>query len=266
MRHWKLTQWCSYAAAQIRYGPDREAVHDELKQHLDDRSDGFLARGLTEEDSITKTLDAMGDPHELAPILAAIHKPFWGYAQDVCKWVFRIAVYVTIWFSIWYTVNYSQVCFYEEPAENGWFWSPENHGIDVTTIPHDISGPSCSDSGYALTLTKARTLFYSDGYPGSLSFQLEVCASLPWQEMPAISSLLWAEDSAGNRYATYWEGSYTGNAQVYPAPYHTAPLTWVLEGQLIDFSLTGIDWVDIHYSRDGRDMVWRIDLTGGEGA
>ena len=85
MKHWKLTQWCVRATGRIRYSPDRAAVHEELRQHLDDRSDGFLAKGFSEEEAIEKTLDAMGDPAELAPLLAQIHKPFWGYAQDVCK-------------------------------------------------------------------------------------------------------------------------------------------------------------------------------------
>ena len=59
MKHWKLTQWCVHATGRIRYSPDRKAVHEELRQHLDDRSDGFLAKGFSEEEAIEKTLDAI---------------------------------------------------------------------------------------------------------------------------------------------------------------------------------------------------------------
>lgn len=267
MKHWKLTQWCVYATDQIRYSPDRKAVHEELRQHLDDRSEDFLAKGFSGEEAIEKTLDAMGDPAELAPLLAQIHRPFWGYAQDVCKWMFRIAAFLAILFTIWYTVNHPPNFRYSQPDDDGWYRTiAERPYPNITYVHHDTSGAVLRDSGYSLSLIKAMTVEYTDKSYEPLYFQIRVQTPFPWQRSPEIGALLWAEDSLGNRYATYLEGrSSNSNYHVYTYFLHTAPLTYVYEGEIRGLPDNGVSWVDIHYSRDGRDMVWHIDLTGGDG-
>ena len=78
MKNWKLTNWCNVAVHKIRYGPDREAVFLELKQHLDERSDSFLAKGLSKTEATEKTLEVMGDPGADPP-------PFLG----LCLFIFQ---------------------------------------------------------------------------------------------------------------------------------------------------------------------------------
>ena len=52
--------WCKTAVDQIRYGPDRKAVYDELYAHLEDRYDAELDRWETAEEAMEATLKAMG--------------------------------------------------------------------------------------------------------------------------------------------------------------------------------------------------------------
>lgn len=271
MKHWKLTQWCVYATDQIRYSPDRKAVHEELRQHLDDRSEDFLAKGFSGEEAIEKTLDAMGDPAELAPLLAQIHKPFWGYAQDVCKWMFRIAAMGALVFTLYSTVRNLIYIDYTQPEANGWFSAGSiSDSFDTVENTHTAPNHTYTDSGYSLTLTRAMTRTHTTEQHEiafrQFYFQLRTQTFFPWQNEPAIGDYLWAQDSLGNIYPTYPAGRPTySDPCVYAFLYQTAPLTWVLEGRIYDFTTEEVTWLDLHYSRDGREMVWRIDLTGGEG-
>jgi hypothetical protein len=271
MKHWKLTQWCVHATGRIRYSPDRAAVHEELRQHLDDRSDGFLAKGFSEEEAIEKTLDAMGDPAELAPLLAQIHKPFWGYAQDVCKWAFRLVAIAALVFMLYSAGRHLIYTDYTQPEANGWFSAGSiSASNDTLEVPHTVSNRTYTDSGYHLTLTRAMTRTHTTEREEiafrKFYFQLRIQTSFPWQNEPAIGDYLWAQDSLGNIYPTYPAGRPTySDPCVYAYRYHNAPLTWVLEGRIYDFTTEEVTWLDLHYSRDGREMVWRIEMTGGDG-
>lgn len=81
----RLTSWCHAATILIRFGPDRKAVYNELLAHLEERRDAFMEQGLNEREASTKALEAMGDAYEIAPQLAAIHRPFWGYFLRVSR-------------------------------------------------------------------------------------------------------------------------------------------------------------------------------------
>ena len=80
MANREFIYWCRDAISGIRYWKDRNKVFGELYEHLEDRYDYFIEKGYTHEQAQKKTLEAMGDPMELAPQLAAIHKPHWAYA------------------------------------------------------------------------------------------------------------------------------------------------------------------------------------------
>jgi len=87
MEIFRFHNWCTRAVRGIKYKPDREAVWNELFNHLQDRQEDFMAQGLSENDARIKAMDAMGDPDEIAPLLAKIHRPFWGYAYSISKWI-----------------------------------------------------------------------------------------------------------------------------------------------------------------------------------
>ena len=87
MECWQFSQWCRRATKKIIYPPDRKAVFEELRQHMDERSDLFLDQGFSEQDSVEKTLSVMGNADDLAKQLGAIHRPFWGFAWSITKWI-----------------------------------------------------------------------------------------------------------------------------------------------------------------------------------
>ena len=62
--------WCYHAVAQIRFKPDRQMVFDELKAHLEDSYDHFLAQGYPAEMAQNLAMEAMGDPEEIASVAA----------------------------------------------------------------------------------------------------------------------------------------------------------------------------------------------------
>ena len=72
--------WLREAVGGIKFPPDRRKVEKELYAHIMDRNRDFLRSGCTEREADEKVCAAMGDPVEVRRDLAAIHRPFWGYA------------------------------------------------------------------------------------------------------------------------------------------------------------------------------------------
>lgn len=73
-------RWLREAVGGIKYPPDRRRVERELYAHMLDRNRDFLKAGSTEREADEKVCAALGDPVEVRRELAAIHRPFWGYA------------------------------------------------------------------------------------------------------------------------------------------------------------------------------------------
>ena len=91
----EFDKWCKQATHKIKYRPDRQEVYGELYQHIEDRYLDFLEQGMKPEDAQLQALKVMGEPKEIAPMLAAIHRPFWGYAYSLCKWICILLVCFT---------------------------------------------------------------------------------------------------------------------------------------------------------------------------
>ena len=72
--------WLREAGGGIKYPPDRRKVEAELYAHIMDRNKDFLKSGCTEREADESVCTAMGDPVEVRRELAALHRPFWGYA------------------------------------------------------------------------------------------------------------------------------------------------------------------------------------------
>ena len=83
---WKEEEtWLRDAVKHIRFPPDRRRVRRELYEHMASRRQDFLACGFSEEEADRRACEAMGDPGEVGKALAAVHKPFWGYALCVLR-------------------------------------------------------------------------------------------------------------------------------------------------------------------------------------
>lgn len=205
--------------------------------------------GYTREEAIEHTL-------------TAIHPPFWGYAYEVCKWVFRFAAVSVLLIALIIGFGSSSQYIKSDDTWSGITYAPFHNALGTRYGPLAIQQ---KDSGYTYTLTDATLWKDPNGSHAYLYLRLRV-QGLPWlsEPTPAISHI-WMEDDLGNRYY-YEEKLPCSEDGFYFIPYHTGPLTWEYEIYTYEFTVQGARWVDIHYDRDGRNMIWHLDLTGGGNA
>lgn len=272
MSKWKLTQWCVHATDQIIYPPDREAVQKELRDHLEDKFEGYTERGFSEEDAVEQILSDMGSAEELASILGEIHRPFWGYACAVSGWILKILAFVTLLLTIRFCVN----SFFDiSPIEYRHFdpFMAENPTIPGTTrtMIHYTEPESIAYSdGYWFSVEKAAQWHYApDGMDPDLTerddlyFHLKV-TWLPWLLPSSAPDWFWAEDSEGNHYYNMYE-SRNGESMpnVLGNPNRTGLFTYTYDMWISYLIDPEAEWIDLHYDRSGRNIVLRIDLKGG---
>ena len=270
MKHWKLTKWCTEAVTKIKYPPDRRAVYDELRQHMDDRCEDFLEQGLSKEEAVDKVVNVMGDPHELAVQLAAIHRPFWGFACSITKGLMRIMAIVAL-ISILIT-GYR-------------FFHVKTTGVRTddafrNSIPaHDrtrlfYAEPNCSDSSDGYTFTAKRVAIQQNVhdlqngnqyFTYNLFIEVEVTKPHLWAANCFGIDAFWGVDNLGKRYL--YNGYNVSNEYLSCSTYDSKNYFT----QYYNFSISYINynpaekltWIELHYDRDGRDVVLHIDLTGG---
>lgn len=265
--------WCREAVSGIKYRPDRDAVYAELYEHLEDRYESLTARGMPHEEAQAKALEAMGNAGDLAPQLAAIHKPYWAYAMIAT----RIVCMALVCLCIGHGIVYMSEQYYSQPL-NIYGYDPYGPGTaTVQDIPCQRTllvkpGESVIVDGYTFTLTKAAMWEHSriaeDGstyIEQPFFFRIRVTNPIPWAGEPQISEDLWAMDSLGNYYYSSHTGHRWNENTVAGKSYHTAPFTYVYDMLLLPPDNPGYrdaEWVEIHYDRSGRNLVLRIDLTG----
>lgn len=250
MENNKFLHWCHTATIQIRYRPDRKAVTRELMAHLEDHRDALMEQGLSEAEASKEALKAMGSASEIAPQLAAIHKPWLGYLSSLIKAAAIMAAALAF------------LCSF---ATGGSFLSALSSTRDFDSIPvyHGpldyYCHPNVSDSadGYRFQVTeagyqKARSILY---------FDLEMIY-WPWIDAGDIPSYFWAVDSFGNYYHAMAEEKYESPNRISRGGALASSLICTYHMQINGFD-TEAQWVELHYDRDGRDIVLRIDLTGG---
>ena len=247
----KFDAWCQKATEKIRYGPDRKAVAAELRAHLEDRYYELADQGASFEEATAKALESMGSAAEIAPQLGAIHRPLLGYMYSFLKFVgitssllaaFFIGVH--LWTVGWYHAR--SVRFESLPAnvDNISFYCKPNLSTEV--------------EGYHISIQEAAVAEVE----GDLQFYFEIEARWwPWMKSFYATEDFWAVDSLGNYYYSYSNLAYDQPRIVRGGSSGTSGF------QIITMALTQFDasaqWVELHYDRDGRDLVFRIDLTGG---
>ncbi len=249
--------WCQDATKEIRYPPDREPVRRELMGHLEDHRDAYIAEGISEEAATEQALAAMGGAEEIAPALGKLHRPFWGYFYSATKWIAIILCAVVV-----YTVlsQFVRTATYIIARENGENEPPYAPMWSSTVIAQDVSAYS---DGYLFRVSQSEYGVIQD--KKHLRFHLDVINSrLTTCNLPAIR-YIWAVDSNGTYYhddtdhsggkPCVWINGFDGVG--YIGRYYLE-LYFMPEDQLIE-------WVELHYDRDGRDVVLRIELPGGVG-
>ena len=266
--------WCLRATSLIRYGPDRNMVSKELMDHLEDHRSALMEQGMTQEEASEKALEAMGSADEIAPQLAAVHRPFWGYFLRASK----IAVVVLLCLCIVPVWRYIKNLDLQETPSLRQFdiYSEESYGGDTGRTLLHLSHPDTSFTAYGsrFTITDAALIIYPKPsgslFPPSLYIRMQQTSSLPYQQHKEFfpgpfrfaPSYFIARDSLGNEYAMYpsnppegakYMRSYTVQSGVYTATHEL----W------INNFPPEAEWVDLCYERDGQSIAIRIYLSGG---
>lgn len=267
MKNDRLTYWCLSATSEIKYKPDRERVYGELRLHVEDRKESFLARGFSEQEAIDKTIEAMGKPESIAPQLGEIHSPFWGYLLRAA----RIMLVILLCISLLSVHRYIKKNNYSDNYFNDFdVYDTASYGPDSGRTLLHLSQPdvSFSSDGSTFTLTDAAVFRNDETGMVQLYVNIEQTSLLPQKEHKEyfdsipFSFLFSARDSLGNEY-TNWYGIEDGGRWVNGHIAQRDLFSCVHECWIVHFPEEA-QWVEICYERDGRSYSLRIDLTGGD--
>lgn len=248
-----IIHWCQRAAKDIRYKPDREAVTLELYHHAEDHYDTLIEKGLSPADAEAKVLEAMGSAEEIAPQLAAVHKPWLGYLHSLIRFVAICAVALALFY--WGSNGVSLIN--SLIREKQFDALPANFG----TLDY-YSNPYVTDSSDGFLFQVSEAGFRED--QAEFYCQLDMLY-WPYLRRSDVMRHIWAIDSNGNRYASSAEANYRDIPRVARGAWSRSAVNSTHYLTIMHFDCSA-EWVELHYDRDGRDVVLRIDLTGGEHA
>ena len=269
MGQYQFKCWCSDAVSGIIFPPDRQQISEELYRHMEDHYDALIQQGIGKEEALRLTVEAMGDARVIAPQLAAIHRPFWGYFLRATRIMLVLLLIVTI-IPLGIFLRKAD---YREPSAWGFdIFDPGVHAQNGHTLLYH-GKPDCSvtSGGYRFTVTDAVvwTYRYTDGNGSNLSrdilcLRMSETNFLPWAEHTGVGQWFRAEDSRGIIYeSTNTHDPASGTPCLCAASSRTGPFTDTYLLWINDFELADTQWIKIRYDRDGRDLVWSIDLSGG---
>lgn len=263
MEIYKFKCWCEKAASGISFPPDRRKVYQELMAHMEDHYDLLLEHGLDPDTAQQMTVEAMGDPWPIAKDLAAIHRPFWGYFLRATRVILVIATLIAVIPLGIFLINTS----FDGPWVHVWdMYSVSSYGGDTgrTLLHRSEPNASFESDGYTFTATDAVVWRHDESGYTAFYCLIEQFNPLPWASHTEVGYWFWAEDSLGNYYYSHYETAQDEEPRVsaiYGNMSQTGILTYTYEFWINDFPKA--EWIQIHYTRDGRNEVLFIDLTGG---
>ena len=273
MKHDNFTSWIIVATGRILYGPDRIAVAAELRAHLEDHRDGLIAKGMDEESATKEALSSMGSAEGIAPQLAAVHRPFWGFFLRTSQ----ILLIILLCLSILPILNYFRDLDLDHDISYQDFdvFDAAYYGGDTGRTLLHLSQPniSFSSDGSTFTLTDAAVfteyMSYYQQDVAKLYFQIRQDTLLPWTEhkeyydMVPVTGYFSARDSLGNEYPGFFEGYGSDDPYISSGGAQTGIFSYTHECWILFFD-GNAEWVDICYEQDGRSHALRIHLTGGD--
>lgn len=264
-KKYHFTVWCDSAVSKILFPPDQQMVAQELYDHLEDHCDALLAQGIPEEEAEQQALAAMGDPLVIAPQLAAIHRPFWGYFLRAT----RIALIILLCLTLIPLGEFIWEADYRAPVIWDFdLFDEASYASEERTLLY-LAQPNLSETygGLHFTLTDAVIWRNEQAHAPNeyLYLRLTQFHPLPWLAHGDVGSWFWAEDSLGNRYGRFYDHiPGDGEPLVLCRGSETSPFTHEYLLWINDYVSQEADWIDIRYSRDGRNLVFRVDLPGGD--
>ena len=260
-----LYAWADRAARHVRFLPDRAGVRAELRAHLEDRYEALTAGGLDVRAAAEKTVAAMGDADAVGGALNRLHSPLLGWAWLLsCAAVF-LALLLCLTHMLYRpesTVEYPMLqdsgAFTETERSVYDKIDKEEHVQTRTGLWESEAAGTCGD--YSFTVPKAALWTHSAADDGRYDLYLQFRAArkfwTPHLRWNAVSAF-WFTDSLGSRYDDCGDW--------YFEEYMASARTLGLDLVLYDFP-PDAEWVELHYHREGYDLVLRVDLAGGDAA
>ncbi len=270
----RKTYWLDRATEQIRFGPDRKAVRQELESHLQDREEHYLARGMTDSEAAKAAVADMGDPEEVARELGRIHSPWWGWlwqgSRAALAWML-VMVIVTTFLELkpWgrlrpqftpYQPRVGDIALHanEQTSETLAVWAP---GGSIKLGGYRITTP-------AVYLERHNSFTHADGTVYDASYELTVWLKATtwriWEPMAAEQFMILERgevtDSDGFQYG--WGSQYDHDVtrSLFCSTYSNPLSTWYhVNLDLPDEHVP--DWVDIPIGYNG-DVI-RVNLQEG---
>lgn len=265
MRKLLFQRWCSKAVSGIRCSPERETISQELFDHMEDIYQSLTADGMDPKQAQHRAVAAMGSAEELAPQLAAIHRPFWGMLELFCRRSLVILVCITILsFGFFVLENFFfDPIFQEFDPDAGLLLSGNLRQTGIME-----SDSTATSDGYTIAVDRVSLWERSEEDADSLiqhycNIQIKVFNPLPWADVPDFSGWYWAEDSLGNYYYSACEDSTAMECSIQATDYRTGYFTTIQDLWLSPFVSMDAQWIKLHYDRSGRDIVLYIELSGG---
>ena len=271
-----IEQWCDTAVSYIRFKPDRPPVRQELLEHMQDKYDDYVGRGMEPSEAERQTIREMGSEYETGKLLNKTHKPYLGWVWQATRWLVGLMVVLVIWNGIQWALDLHirdvesvflqhQYDVYTDTA----YQSEDGRIRNERILYLEPNCSACSD-GYTFTVTKAAYWegMYENEETNGFYFLLEVSNPRPWMGYTDTPRWFSAVDSLGNCYYNMYESDRTtGTAPaVVGNGMRTGLFTWTFDMWVENYCSQEAEWLELRYDRDGRDLRLRIDLTGGEGA
>ena len=269
MKRW---EWLQIATEKIAFPPDALAVRRELEQHIDDRRDNGLRRGLTEQEAERQALLDMGDAADIAEELGRLHRPWWGRLWQLSRWVAAaaaLALAVTLlrtdflWREGWHTPELRQAGYHQS--------STEGMARTVDVLADWEPTGSAAIGAYRLTVPRAWVEYNTGVLTDTGHTWAEYTLVVPirvttwrfWERSDSGQSMLLdrqATDSDGAAYI--WGSDLPGRRGYFCKTYVAGPCTvwYVAELTLPDAQIP--DWMDIGIGCGTAGI--RVDLQGGE--
>ena len=266
-------QWFDVMCRQVGFRPDRAAIREELKAHMDDRRDALVASGLAVPEAERAAVAAMGDPEEVGRQLNAIHQPLLGWAWKVSGWllflvliaaglcVYRVSLPSV---PVVEELNSSPYRIYLDKTNESWQFA---YGEPVNDRLRYAERPGTEDSWERYTFRISRAAVWDVGDINVFYGHLSVSGIWPWEDAPYLDKM-YEVDDRGNVYVSMWEKLQMrvmdgeGPPAVRIEESHRENLSWEYAVEIPRFDPEA-KWVELRLDWAGQNLAVRISLTGG---
>ena len=232
--------WLDAATREIRFGPDRRRVRQELEDHILDRIEAAKDRGLSDHEAEEAAVEAMGDPGPVARELGRLHRPWLGY-------LWRASQVLLVVLALCIAANWT---YFRNFWNSGPDWAPPEPPPDSPYVWRDLSLGEAG--GYRFTAPLVFWQQWDDGtWSGDVILQGESLRF--WEKWNPNESILEVRDSRG---ISYYNRTRAGGISAEGIPqfyYNPAQSSYT--------SVTTEIWLD--YVPDPQEIQW-LELTIGD--